>query len=163
MNPWSAQFALPVYSWVPLGLAALVPLLLLALILPLSRRRGRGIATALTLRSMVLLAAGFGLLAVVATFSVVRTGLRELRQRHATDSRALADGLEHGPLGLAKGDAQLRLTLFRTKEPDIAFVAAGTDGCAAVCVLNFAEKAFDPVLLKRALVGAWPAGTSDQF
>src|ERR1044071_1041651 len=120
MNLWSAQFALPVYAWAPLGLAALAPLLLLALILPLSRRRGRGIATALTLRTTVVLAVGFGLLAAVATVAVVQTGLRELRQRHATESRALADGLEKGPLGLAAGDAQLRFTLFRGKEADIA-------------------------------------------
>src|SRR5438105_15131610 len=82
MRPWLAQLALPVHAWLPLGLAALAPLLLAAVIVPLSRRRGRGIATALALRTVLVLAVGFATLAAVATVAVVRTGLRELHQRH---------------------------------------------------------------------------------
>src|SRR5581483_6337701 len=39
MSLWSAQLGLPVHAWLPLGLAALAPLLLVAVIVPISRRR----------------------------------------------------------------------------------------------------------------------------
>src|SRR5256885_1121548 len=117
----SAQLGLPVHAWVPLGLAALAPLVFVAVIVPLSRRRGRGIATVLALRTVVVLGFGFAILAMVASVSVVRTGLSELAQRHVADLHSLAEDVERNPLGLAGGDAQLRLTLLRGKDPSFGF------------------------------------------
>src|SRR6195952_488098 len=92
---------IPAHLWLPLGLAALAPLLLLAVVAPLAKRRARGIATVLTLKTVVVLSLGFAVLAAVATVSVVHTGLRELRERHAPGIRTLARELEQMPLGLA--------------------------------------------------------------
>ncbi|HEY9225221.1 MAG TPA: sensor domain-containing diguanylate cyclase [Gemmatimonadaceae bacterium] len=160
MNLWMAQLALPVHAWRPLGLSAIVPLLLAAVIL-LSRRRGRGIATALTLRTIVVLSIGFGVLATVATVALVHTGLRELRQRHAADVHTLADQVEHGPLGIGAGDALLKLTLFRAKDSDVAFIVAGTDACRSVCLMSYADRRFDPRELKERVAGAWPSSAAN--
>src|SRR5262249_25236110 len=43
MRAWSAQFALPVHALLPLGFAVLAPLILVSVVMPLSRLRGRGI------------------------------------------------------------------------------------------------------------------------
>ncbi|MGH7617974.1 MAG: diguanylate cyclase domain-containing protein [Gemmatimonadaceae bacterium] len=163
MRLWSAELALPVHAWLPLGLAALAPLVLVAVIVPVSRRRGRGIATVLALRTVVVLAIGFAMLAAVASVAVVQTGLGDLTKRHSADVRGLAAELERSPLGLAAGDAQLRLTLLRAKDPNFAFAVAGTDGCRSLCVMSFAERAIDALELKRKLIETWPDGAADQY
>lgn len=155
------QLALPVRAWIPLGIAAIAPLVLAAII-PFTRRRGRGIATALTLRTVVVLSVGFGVLAAIATFAVARAGLRELNQRHAADVRVFAAQLENAPLGLNAGDVQLNLTKFGAKASDIAFVAAGADACRAVCRMAFNEKRFNPRTLKDRLVRAWTTSPNDR-
>jgi diguanylate cyclase (GGDEF)-like protein len=157
MNLWLMHLALPVQAWLPLGLALLAPLLVVAVALPLSRRRSRGIATVLALRTVTLLAVGFAVLATVATVAVVHTGLRELAGRHAADVRSLADALERKPFGLGAADTQLRLALFQTKDPDIAFVVAGTDGCRTTCVLSVTDPRIDSDALKAHLIQTWPA------
>ena len=159
MNLWLMHLALPVQAWLPLGLAILAPLVVVAVVLPLSRRRSRGIATVLAMRTVALLAVGFAILATVATVAVVHTGLRELAERHSSDVRSLADALERNPFGLGAADTQLRLALFRTKDPDIAFVAAGTDGCRATCVLAVGDPRFDSEVLRARLSEAWPTTT----
>ena len=153
------QLPLPPQAWVPLGLAALAPLVLLAVIAPLSKRRARGIATVLALRTVVLLSLGFAVLAAVATVSVVQTGLRELRERHAPAVRTLANQLAQMPLGLAGANAQLGLTLFRAKFPTVRFVAVGTDRCQAECVITGDDKTADPGPFKRQLARIWPSGS----
>ncbi len=163
MRLWPAQLALPVHAWLPLGLAALAPLLLVAVIVPLSRRRGRGIATVLALRTVVVLAIGFATLATVASVAVVHTGLGELTKRHTADVRSLAGEVERTALGLAAGDAQLRLTLLRAKDPNVGFVAAGTDGCRSICLLSFDERTVDAQELKRKLISTWPESSADQL
>lgn len=163
MRSWPAELALPVHAWLPLGLAALAPLVLVAVIAPILRYRGRGIATVLALRTVVVLAIGFATLATVASVAVVQTGLGDLTKRHISDVRALADAVERTPLGLAAGDAQLRLTLVRAKEPSFGFVAAGTDGCRSICLLSFAERDVDPQELKLKLLATWPERASDQL
>src|SRR5512133_3540867 len=75
MNLWWLRLTLPSQTWLPLGLAALAPLVLIAVLVPLSRKRGRGIATVFALRTVVVLGFGFATLATVATMAVVRTGL----------------------------------------------------------------------------------------
>jgi diguanylate cyclase (GGDEF)-like protein/PAS domain S-box-containing protein len=161
MDLWLPQLALPVRAWIPLGIAALAPLVLAAII-PFSRRRGRGIATALTLRTVVVLSVGFGVLASIATFAVAHAGLRELNQRHAADVRGFAAQLEAAPLGLSAGDAQLKLTIFGAKASDIAFVVAGADACRALCRMAFNEKRFDPRTLKERLVRSWTTNPTDR-
>ena len=89
----------------------------------------------LALRTVVLLGVGFAILADRRDASPSFTpGLRELASGMLPDVRALADALERNPLGPGAGDAQLRLALFRAKDPDIAFVAAGTDACRSTCI-----------------------------
>jgi diguanylate cyclase (GGDEF)-like protein/PAS domain S-box-containing protein len=163
MRLWSAQLALPVHAWLPLGLAALAPLVLVAVIVPVSRRRGRGIATVLALRTVVVLAIGFAMLATIASIAVVHTGLGELAKRHTQEVRTLADVVERNPLGLSGGDAQFRLTLVRAKDPNFGFVAAGTDGCRSICLLAFAEREVDVRELKSKLIAAWPERADAQI
>ena len=153
------QLPLPLHAWTPLGLAALAPLVLLAIVAPLSKRRARGIATVLALRTVVLLSLGFAVLAAVATISVVHTGLRELRERHTTAVRTLARELEQMPLGLAGANAQLGLTLFRAKYPTVQFVAVGTDACRGECLISSDDRSADTGPLRARLSRIWPAGT----
>jgi diguanylate cyclase (GGDEF)-like protein len=153
------QLPLPLQTWIPLGLAALAPLVLLAVVAPLSRRRARGIATVLALRTVVLLSFGFAALAAVATISVVRTGLRELRERHIPAVRTLARELEQMPLGLSGPNAPLGLALFRAKYPTVRFVAVGPAGCLAECLVSSGEGTSDSSPLKSRLIQIWPSGT----
>src|ERR1043166_1412318 len=69
MTLWPSQISLAVHAWLPLGLAAFVPLVLLAALVPLSRRRARAIATVLALRTVLMLGVGFATLVAVATVS----------------------------------------------------------------------------------------------
>lgn len=157
MNLWLMHLALPVQAWLPLALAILAPMVSITVVLPLSRRRSRGIATVLALRTVTLLAAGFAVLIAVATFAVVHTGLRELAERHLSDVRLLADSFERGPLGIGAVDTQLRLELFRTKDPNVAFVVAGTDACRSACVITSGDNRFQTDSLKDELIRAWPS------
>jgi diguanylate cyclase (GGDEF)-like protein/PAS domain S-box-containing protein len=162
MKLWLAQLALPVNAWLPLGLATAIPFVLFAVIVPLSRRRSRGIATALTMRTVLMLAVGFAALTAVATFAVVHTGLSELRQRHASDVRALAEALEQSPLGLAGGDAQLRLTLFLAKDAHADFAAAGANACQSLCAVSFRDPRLDARAVKAQILKVWPEAADDR-
>lgn len=156
MANWSTQLALPGHAWLPLGLGALAPLLLVAVIV-VSRHHRRGIATVVTLRTVLVSGFGFATLAAVATLAVVHTGLSELRERHLPELRALGSVLERSPLGPVAGDAILRLALFRAKDPDVGFVAAGSNSCRSSCIVSAAEATFDPNDLKRRLIANWPS------
>ena len=149
------------YAWLPLGLAALAPLVLVALVVLRSRRGRRGIATVLALRTVFVLAFGFMTLTAVATVSVVQTGLRELGQRHAADVHALAENLQRTPLGPSAASAPLPLTLFRARDPFVAFVAVGTDGCRSSCVVSADNRRFDQNTLQRTLSAHWPSAARD--
>jgi diguanylate cyclase (GGDEF)-like protein/PAS domain S-box-containing protein len=156
MNFLPAHVPLALRAWLPLGLAAFVPLALIAAIAPFSRRRARAIATVLALRTVALLGLGFAALIAVATVSVVQTGLRELRQRHESDVRGLAQEIERVPAGLLAVEAQLRFTLFRAKDASVAFVAVGTDGCGASCVISPVDRQLTVSEVKHRLAAAWP-------
>src|SRR5581483_11617094 len=130
---------------------------------PLVRRRARGIATVLALRTVVLLGVGFTILAAVATVSVIHTGLVELRQRHEADVRALAGDLGRAPNALLTGEAQLRLALFRAKEPTVAFVAAGGRGCTVTCNLAVSDRNADASQVRRALSRSWPTEAGHEY
>jgi diguanylate cyclase (GGDEF)-like protein/PAS domain S-box-containing protein len=161
MGFYFTLLALPIRTWLPLGLAALAPLVLGAVIVPLSRRRGRGIATVLTLRTVFVLGFGLVTLAGFATIAVVHTGLSELRRRHTNDVRTLAAALERSPLGPFAVDAQLKLGLFSAKDAGVAFVATGTANCRSACVLSVADERLDAAVVKARLIDAWP-GTADR-
>jgi diguanylate cyclase (GGDEF)-like protein/PAS domain S-box-containing protein len=160
--PLPIQLPLPAQTWLPLGLAALAPLILLAISTPLSRRRARGIATVLALRTVVVLSLGFAFLAAVATISVVHTGLRELRERHSSPVRTLARELEQMPLGLAGANAPIGLALFRAKYPTVSFVAVGTDGCVSECLISSADKQSTTDHFKARLGRVWPQGNGSE-
>ncbi len=147
--------ALPPRAWLPLALAVLAPIALLALA-GVSRRRARGIATVLALRTVVLLGVGFAGLAGTATMFVFDTGLSELHQRHEADVRALARSIAASPLGLVGVDAQLQLALFRAKDASIGWIAAGSEGCRASCVLSASDKGPPPSVVKARLAAIWP-------
>src|SRR4051812_49086083 len=136
MSLWSLRLSLPGQTWLPLGLATLAPLVLAAVLLPLSRRRDRGIALVLALRSAVLLGFGFAILATVATIAVVRTGLTELRQRRLADVRALVQALEQSPIGPVGGEALLQLGLFRARDASVRFAVIGADACRTSCLVS---------------------------
>jgi PAS domain S-box-containing protein len=157
MNLWSLPSSLPSQTWVPLGLSALAPLVLMAVLLPLSRRRGRGIATVFALRIAVVLGFGFATLATVATVAVVRTGLTELHRRRLTDVRALAQTIEQNRFGPSGAEALLQLGLFRAKDVSVGFVAIGDDRCRSVCVVNSSDDAAHQLGLRAKLRSAWPS------
>src|SRR6185436_14920207 len=159
MNLWSLPSSLPSQTWVPLGLSALAPLVLMAVLLPLSRRRGRGIATVFALRIAVVLGFGFATLATVATVAVVRTGLTELHRRRLTDVRTLAQTIEQNRFGPSGAEALLQLGLFRAKDVSVGFVAIGDDGCRSVCVVNSSDDAAHQLGLREKLKSAWPNRT----
>jgi diguanylate cyclase (GGDEF)-like protein/PAS domain S-box-containing protein len=156
MNLWSLRPSLPAQTWLPLGLATLAPLALAAVMLLLSRRKSRGIALVLAIRSAVLLGFGFAALATVATVAVVRTGLTELRQRRLADVRSLAQTIEKSPLGATGGEALLQLGLIRAKDPSVRFAAVGVDNCRSSCLISAPDEDFDGAELRRALIASWP-------
>ena len=157
------RFSLPPQTWVPLGLATLAPLIFMAVLLPLSRRRGRGIATVFALRLTALLGFGFAILAAVATMSVVRTGLTELHRRRTNDIRSLAQTLENTRFGPAGAEAMLQLNLFRANDVSVGFVAVGADACRSVCLLSVPDDGFDRVELTRQLKAAWSERTDNGY
>lgn len=161
---WPSQIPLVVHAWLPLGLAAFVPLLLLMAIIPLSRRRARSIATVLALRTVVLLGVGFATLVAVAALSVVHTGLSELRQRHEADVRGLARELELVQPAMLPVESQLRFTLFRAKNPSVAFIAAGgDDNCGPTCIVSAVDKQLSVGDVKRTLAGGWPSKSGSEY
>lgn len=163
MNFWPSQIPLALHAWLPIGLAAFVPLALLAMLVPLSRRRARAIATVLALRTMVMLGVGFATLVAVSAVSVVHTGLVELRQRHEGDVRKLANELELVPHALLTVEAPLRFTLFRAKEPAVAFVALGADGCGGTCILSQVDRGLTAGEVKRHLARNWPTRSGSEY
>jgi diguanylate cyclase (GGDEF)-like protein/PAS domain S-box-containing protein len=161
MSLWP-QIPIAAYAWLPLAVAASVPLALLAFI-PLTRRRVRALATAIALRTVALLGVGFTILVAVTAFSIVHTGLGELRQRHEAAVRTLAQGLGAVPPTLLAVEAQLRSTLFVAKTENVAFVATGdANGCAKLCVLSAADARLSPNL-KRRLAANWPKSSGDEY
>lgn len=163
MNLWSLRLSLPAQTWLPLGLAALAPLALAAVMLLLSRRRTRGIALVLTIRSAVVLGFGFATLATVATVAVVRTGLNELRQRRVADVRSLGHTIEKSPIGAAGGEALLQLGLIRAKDPSVRFAAIGIDDCRASCLISASDDEFESAELRRVLTAAWPTNANNAY
>ncbi|MEO7083754.1 MAG: diguanylate cyclase [Gemmatimonadaceae bacterium] len=155
-------WVLPAHVWLPLALAALAPLIVMGLIVALSRRRDRGIAMVLTLRSILVLGVGFAMLAGVATFSVVGAGLNELQQRHVPEIRGVADGFATNPMGPASGVNQLGLALFRAKDPNVSFIVVGGDGCRTSCVMSVGDLPVSTDVLQKHLMRAWPTGGDDQ-
>jgi diguanylate cyclase (GGDEF)-like protein/PAS domain S-box-containing protein len=128
----------------------------MAVLLPLSRRRGRGLATVFALRTVILLGFGFATVATVATVAVVRTGLTELHRRRMADVRALAQTIENSRLGLTGAEGLLQLGLFRAKDASVGFVAVGEDACQTVCVISASSAGVDQRELKRHLRALWP-------
>ena len=163
MNLWSLPSSLPPQTWVPLGLSVLAPLVLMAVLLPLSRRRGRGIATVFALRIAVVLGFGFATLATVATVAVVRTGLTELHRRRVTDIRSLAQTIEHSRFGPGGAEALLQLGLFRSKDVSVGFVAIGDDACRSVCVVNSSDLVAAQSDLRTKLQSKWPSASDDGY
>jgi diguanylate cyclase (GGDEF)-like protein/PAS domain S-box-containing protein len=156
MNLWSLRLSLPAQTWLPLGLATLAPIALAALMLFQSRRRSRGIALVLALRSAVLLGVGFASLATVATVAVVRTGLNELRQRRIADIKSLGQTIEKSPIGATGGETLLQLGLIRAKDPTVRFAAIGVDNCRSSCLISSPDNEFDTAELRRVLIAGWP-------
>ena len=142
MSLWSLHLPLPAQIWVPLGLAALAPVLA-AVLLRFSRGRHGGIAVVLALRNSMLLGAGFATLAIVATFAELRSGLTELYQRRIGDVRGLAQTISESPLGVSGTDALLGMNLFRAKDSGARFVALSVDGCQHMCLLSASAEEFD--------------------
>jgi diguanylate cyclase (GGDEF)-like protein/PAS domain S-box-containing protein len=163
MNLWLTQIPLALHAWLPLGLAASVPLLLLAVIMPRARRRAHGIATVLALRTVVLLGVGFTILASVSTMAVVHTGLVELRQRHEGDVRSLAVDLGRIPNALMTGEAQLRLALLRAKQPGVGFVVVGDANCRTVCAISISDQQASPIEIRNRLAEQWTDGLKRDY
>ena len=162
MNLWLTQIPLALHAWLPLGLAASVPVLL-ALMVPRARLGARGIATVLALRTVVLLGVGFTILASVSTMAVVHTGLVELRQRHEADVRSLAADLDRIPNALMSGEAQLRLALLRAKQPGVGFVVAGDQNCRTVCAISVSEQQASTLEIRKRLAEQWVDGLKRDY
>jgi diguanylate cyclase (GGDEF)-like protein/PAS domain S-box-containing protein len=163
MNPWLTQIPLALHAWLPLGLAACVPLLLLSAIVTGARRRARGIATVLAVRTVVLLGVGFAFLVAIATIAVVHTGLVELRQRHEGDVQSLAADLARIPNALITGEARLRLTLLRAKQPGVAFIVVGDQNCHAVCVVSLGDQTISANDVRRQIASGWPDASGRDY
>ncbi len=163
MSFWPAQIPLAVHAWLPLSLAVFVPLAVLAILVPISRRGGRSIATVLALRTVMFLGVGFAILVAVAAVSVVHTGLGELRQRNEAEVRTLAHELQSVPRNLLPVEAQLRFALFRAKQANVAFVALGDgDACGTGCMLSTVDRGLSASAVKRRLAGNWPTTSGSE-
>jgi diguanylate cyclase (GGDEF)-like protein/PAS domain S-box-containing protein len=163
MTLWPTQIPIAAHAWLPFGIAASVPLALLALI-PLARRRARSLATVVAFRTMAMLGVGFALLVAVTAFSIVHTGLTELRQRHEADIRALALDVGTVPPTLLPVEAQLRSTLFVAKAENISFVVTGdAKACAKLCVVAGVDPHLAPAEVKRRIASNWPVGSGDEY
>jgi len=163
MTLWPTQIPIAAHAWLPLGVAASVPLVLLASI-PLAGRRARSLATVVAFRTTAMLGVGFALLVAVTAFSIVHTGLTELRQRHEADIRALAQEVGTVPPTLLPVEAQLRSTLFVAKAKNIAFVVTGdAKSCAKLCVVAGVDPHLSTAEVKRRIAANWPVGSADEY
>jgi signal transduction histidine kinase/CheY-like chemotaxis protein len=133
-------FGLPARVWVLLALVALVPAAV-ALILPVTPFGHRfGLATRLTSRAVGLMGLGFAAMVLVATLSVLRTGLQEIRRRHLPAVVELADELSAGHASAPDSVSMARsLSLFRAFQPEVGPVAAWGDNCKTRCLALSAE------------------------
>lgn len=147
---------LPVHAWLPLGLAALAPLALLAVFAPPWRRQVRGIAAALALRTVLVLGLGTATIATVATVSVVRAGLRELRDRHDPRLHALASVIEATATGRYSADASLLLADYQSRAASGGFVAYSASACQSACLIIGDQQAPAVATLKSRLAQSWP-------
>jgi diguanylate cyclase (GGDEF)-like protein/PAS domain S-box-containing protein len=162
MTPWPTQIPIATHAWLPLAIAASVPLALLALI-PLARRRARALATVIAFRTVAMLGVGFALLVAVTAFSIVHTGLTELRRRHDADIRALAQDLGTVSPALLPVEAQLRSTLFAAKGENVSFVVTGdANACGKLCVAGGVEPGLSADEVKRRLAANWPATRGEE-
>ena len=163
MNLWPTQIPIAAHAWLPLGIAASVPLALLALI-PLARQRARSLATVVAFRTVAMLGVGFAILVAVTAFSIVHTGLTELRQRHEADIRALAQNLGTVSPALLPVEAQLRSTLFVAKAENVSFVVTGdAQACAKLCVAGGVDAKLAQTEVKRRVAANWPTSSGDEY
>jgi len=128
-------FGLPARVWVLLALVALVPAAV-ALILPVTPFGHRfGLATRLASRAVGLMGLGFGAMALLATLSVLWTGLQEIRRRHLPAVVDLAAELSTGHASAPDSVSMSRtLSLFRAFQPEVGPVAAWGDTCKLKCL-----------------------------
>ena len=163
MNLWPTQIPIAAHAWLPLGIAASVPLALLALI-PLARRRARSLATVVAFRTVAMLGVGFAILVAVTAFSIVHTGLTELRQRHEANIRALAQNLGTVSPALLPVEAQLRSTLFVAKAENVSFVVTGdARACTKLCVAGGVDAKLSALEVKRRVAANWPISNGDEY
>ncbi|HEY4307268.1 MAG TPA: sensor domain-containing diguanylate cyclase [Gemmatimonadaceae bacterium] len=163
MNLWPAQIPLAAHAWLPVAIAASVPLALLALI-PVFRRRARAIATVMAFRTVAMLGVGFAILVAVTAFSIVHTGLTELRRRHDAEIRTLAQNLGSVPPSFLPVEAQLRSTLFAAKAEKVSFVVTGdAKACAKLCVVGGIDPVLSPGEVKRRVAANWPTASGQVY
>jgi signal transduction histidine kinase/ActR/RegA family two-component response regulator len=131
---------LPARVWILLALVAFVPAAV-ALIVPTTPPGRRlGLATRLASRAVGLMGLGFGAMALVATLSVLRTGLQEIRRRHLPAVVDLASELSRGHARAPDSVSLSRtLSLFRALQPEVGPVAAWGNQCKTRCLSVVAE------------------------
>ncbi len=138
-------FGLPGKVWSLLALIVLVPLALGLLGLTIARRRHLSIAIRLASRAVAIMGLGFGVLAIVATLFVLRTGLRELRQRHvpAVVELAATIGAGHAraPDSVSLGR---ELALFRAVHPEVGPAIGWGMTCRTACLSISADPQLVP-------------------
>ena len=107
------------------------------------------IAVNLAARTVALMGIGFGILATVATFSILQTGLRELQRRHAPIVVDLARRLSPMDSAWTRREVRREINLFRATQREVTAVVTWFDDCMAECLVV----ASDPT--KREVVLAW--------
>ncbi|HEU4700230.1 MAG TPA: PAS domain S-box protein [Gemmatimonadales bacterium] len=131
----SVLSALPADARLPLLLSGLLPLAAAGAIVWLARRRSLGLATTFTARAGAGIGIGFTALALVATVSVLHTGLRELQRRHIQETAALAEALSRtASTGTLDGQVNQQLALFRAGRPEVGLAAVILPRCAVRCL-----------------------------
>jgi signal transduction histidine kinase/CheY-like chemotaxis protein len=125
---------IPATVWVLLGLTVLGPIAV-AIAVQVTPAGRLGLATRLTGRAVALMALGFGIMTLVATLAVLRTGLQEIRQRHLPDVVELATELSGGH-ALAPDSVSFgrTLSLFRALQPEIGPAAVWGLQCRTKCL-----------------------------
>jgi signal transduction histidine kinase/CheY-like chemotaxis protein len=112
----------------------------------LARKR---IAVMLATRTVALMGVGFGILAGVATLSLLETGLQELRQRHVPVVADIARRLTPTNGALTAREVQRAVNVFRSTQPTVAAVVTWRDACAPECLTVAADPG------NRARVADW--------